>query len=98
MNDMEKEEFYRRLRLEVDNLKEQFRDDNSAFLIWFLKDIFCIGEQSSVDAVCDGSCDKGIDGIWVDDNSEDIYVFQSEFSPSNERDSGDTKIKEFAGL
>jgi len=95
---MDKDEFYRRLRLEVDTIKEQFRDDNSAFLIWFLKNIFCIGKQSSVDSVCDGSRDKGIDGIWVDDNSEDIYVFQSEFSPNDGRDLGDSKIREFAGV
>lgn len=95
---MDKKEFYRRLRLEVNTLKEQFRNDNSAFLIWFLRDVFCIGEQSSVDSVCDGARDKGIDGIWVDDKSEDIYVFQSEFSPNNGRDSGDTKIREFAGV
>ena len=87
-----------RLRNEVEVLKQQYRNDNSAFLIWFLKNIFCLGEQESVDSVCDGSRDKGIDGIWVDEEEEEIYIFQSEFSPNDDRDSGDTKIREFSGI
>jgi len=95
---MNKAEYNNRLRNEIDVLKQQYRNDNSAFLIWFLKNIFCLSEQDSVDSVCDGSRDKGIDGIWVDDNDEEIYIFQSEFSPNDNRDSGDTKIREFAGV
>ncbi len=95
---MNKLEYNRRLRLEVEVLKQQYRDDNSAFLIWFLKNIFCLSEQESVDSVCDGSRDKGIDGIWVDDDEEEIFVFQSEFSPSDDRDTGDSKIREFSGV
>jgi hypothetical protein len=56
-----------------------------------------LSEQESVDSVCDGRRDKGIDGIWVDENDEEIYIFQSEFSPNNDRDAGDSKIKEFSG-
>jgi hypothetical protein len=94
---MNKTEYNIRLRSEVDVLKHQYRNDNSAFLIWFLKNIFCLSEQESVDSVCDGRRDKGIDGIWVDENDEEIYIFQSEFSPNNDRDAGDSKIKEFSG-
>lgn len=95
---MTKTEYNLRLRKEVETLKQQYRNGNSAFLIWFLKNIFCLSEQDSVDSVCDGQRDKGVDGIWVDDNEEEIYVFQSEFSPNDDRDSGDTKIREFSGV
>lgn len=91
-------EFNARLRPEVEILKENYRNDSSAFLIWFLKNIFCLNEIDCVDSVCDGSRDKGIDGIWVDEEEETIYVFQSEFSPNDLRDSGDTKIREFSGV
>lgn len=91
-------EYNSRLRNEVEVLKHQYRNDNSAFLIWFLKNIFCLSEQESVDSVVDGSRDKGIDGIWVDDNDEEIYIFQSEFSPNDNRKTGDSKIREFAGV
>jgi hypothetical protein len=95
---MNKTQYNLRLRNEVEILKHQYRNDNSAFLIWFLKNIFCLSEQESVDSVCDGPRDKGIDGIWVDDNEEEIYIFQSEFSPNDDRNSGDTKIREFSGV
>jgi len=95
---MTKSEFYSRLRLEVNLIKEQYRDDNSAFLIWFLKNIYCLDTQTSVDSVCDGSRDKGIDGVWVDNQTEEIYIFQSEFSPYDNKDCGDKKIREFKGV
>lgn len=95
---MNRVDYNARLRNEVDILKQEYRNDNSAFLIWFLKNIFCLGEQESVDSVCDGARDKGIDGIWVDEDDEEIYIFQSEFSPNDDRDSGDTKIREFSGV
>ena len=91
-------EFNSRVRSEVNILKQNYRDDNSAFLIWFLKNIFCLEEQTSVDSVCDGSNDKGIDGIWIDNESEDLYIFQSKFSPNDNRDEGDSEIKEFVGV
>ena len=91
-------EYNTRLRDEVEVLKQLYRNDNSAFLIWFLKNIFCLSELESVDSVCDGPRDKGIDGIWVDDDEEEIYVFQSEFSPNDNRDAGDAKIREFSGV
>lgn len=95
---MNRTDYNVRLRSEVEVLKQQYRNDNSAFLIWFLKNIFCLGEQESVDSVCDGPRDKGIDGIWIDEDEEEIYIFQSEFSPNDDRNSGDTKIREFSGI
>ena len=95
---MNKTEYNLRLRKEVETIKQQYRNDNSAFLIWFLKNIFCLSEQDSVDCVCDGQRDKGVDGIWVDDNEEEIYIFQSEFSPNDDRNGGDVKIREFSGV
>lgn len=95
---MNRTEYNNRLRSEVEILKHQYRNDNSAFLIWFLKNIFCLSEQESVDSVCDGPRDKGIDGIWVDESEEEIYIFQSEFSPNDDRDAGDAKIREFSGV
>jgi hypothetical protein len=95
---MNRTQYNTRVRDEVEVLKHQYRNDNSAFLIWFLKNIFCLSEQESVDSVVDGPRDKGIDGMWVDENDEEIYVFQSEFSPNNDRDTGDSKIREFSGV
>lgn len=95
---MEREECHKKIRSEVEYLKQQYRNDNSAFLIWFLKNIYCISEQDSVDAVCDGNRDKGIDAIFYNEVDDEILIFQSEFSPDNDKNCGDTKIREFAGI
>ncbi|MDO8885862.1 AIPR family protein [Candidatus Oleimmundimicrobium sp.] len=95
---MNQNEFNTRLRAEVNDFKSDFRNDSSAFLIWFLRYMFCLDEDVAIDSVCDGSNDKGIDGIWVDDESEEIYIFQSKFSPYNNRYEGDSEIREFAGV
>ena len=94
---MKRSEYNQKIRTEVEELKK-FRNDNSAFLIWFLINIYCLSEQDSVDAICDGKNDKGIDAIWFDEAEDRICVFQSEFSPDNDKNCGDTKIREFAGI
>ena len=95
---MDRTKCIERIRKEVEYFKQNYRNDHSAFLIWFLKNIFCLSEQDSVDAVCDGQRDKGIDAIYYDENDETIIVFQSEFSPDDDKGSGDSKIREFAGV
>jgi hypothetical protein len=41
--------------------------------------------------------DKGIDGIYTDDDEEIIYLFQSKFSPRNNQNQGDSDIRNFIG-
>ena len=95
---MDRTECIARIRKEVEYFKQNYRNDNSAFLIWFLKNIYCLSAQDSVDAVCDGQRDKGIDAIYYDENDDNIIIFQSEFSPNDDQGSGDSKIREFAGV
>lgn len=95
---MERAKCIERIRKEVEYFKQNYRNDNSAFLIWFLKNIYCLSAQDSVDAVCDGQRDKGIDAIYYDENDDNIIIFQSEFSPNDDQGSGDSKIREFAGV
>jgi len=95
---MEIGEFNNRLQAEVEDLKDGFRINRSAFLIWFLRNIFYLNEQTSIDSVCDGSNDKGIDGIWVDEDSEEIYIFQTKFSPLDQGYQGERDIREFLGV
>ncbi|EID85070.1 AIPR protein [Treponema sp. JC4] len=94
---MTRNEYNAKVRREVEELKK-FRNDNSAFLIWFLINIYCLSEQDSIDAICDGPNDKGIDAIWFDETDEKICIFQSEFSQTDDKNAGDTKIREFAGI
>ena len=80
---MDQTQFSTKLRAEVERFRDGFRESSAAFLVWYLVNFFRISEQDAKDAVCDKIGDKGIDGVWIDEteNDEEIYLFQSKFSP-----------------
>jgi len=96
---LDQKEFSVRLRSEVERFRDNFRHPSAAFLIWYLMNFFRIGEQDAQDSVCDKRGDKGIDGIWLDETSdeEEIYIFQSKFSPYDSRSQGDNDLRNFIG-
>lgn len=67
------------------------------FLRWFLENIFRIDPQDSDDAVIDSMQDKGIDGIYVDNSTETVYVFQAKTRETDKAELGDTDLKAFVG-
>jgi hypothetical protein len=73
------------------------RTESRAFLAWFLENFYRLEDFQAQDAVCDGPDDKGVDGIYVDDNFERIDVFQSKLLQNSAKSLGDTQLKEFAG-
>jgi len=73
------------------------RIESSAFLIWYLENYFRLETDDAISSVCDHTNDKGIDGIYVDDEDETIYLFQSKFSPNDDQRQGDNDIKNFVG-
>jgi len=93
---MNRETFCLRMRQEVAE-HANGRDDSAAFLIWFLENFFRLETDEAIGDVCDNPNDKGIDGIYVDDEDEVIYIFQSKFSPSDDQSQGDTDIRNFVG-
>ncbi len=77
--------------------RKKERSVSRSFLNWFLENIFGIDDTSADDAICDGTQDKGIDAIYVDELNEEIIVFQSKTVESANKTIGDTSLKEFAG-
>lgn len=73
------------------------RTESHSLLLWFLKNYYRLDEIEATDAVCDGQDDKGIDGIYVDDNLESIDVFQCKIVQNPAKKLGDTQLKEFVG-
>ena len=73
------------------------RTESHAMLVWFLQHYFRLDELQAQDAVCDGPDDKGIDGIYVNENLETVFVFQSKLVQNPRRTLGDTQLKEFVG-
>lgn len=75
----------------------QGRTESSAFLAWFLENYFRLDAIDAQDAICDGPDDKGIDGLYVDDNLEQIIVLQCKFLQNSSKTLGDPQLKEFYG-
>lgn len=72
-------------------------DLSKRFLRWFLENVFRLEPQDADDAVVDSKQDRGIDGIFVDDITETIYLFQAKTRESDKAELGDTDLKEFVG-
>lgn len=50
-----------------------------------------------VDAVCDQPGDKGVDGIYINEDANTVEIYQSKISQKKAKTIGDTLLKEFAG-
>jgi hypothetical protein len=92
------------LTLEYPAILDNFGDhlipgrlESRAFLGWFLEHYYRLDETDAQDSICDGSDDKGIDGIYIDENLERVDVFQTKLFQRTTRTLGDTQLKEFAG-
>ena len=72
------------------------RSESASFLIWYLENYYRLDSQQAIDSVCDQRGDKGVDGIFVNDNDETITVFQATISQKNTT-IGDKSLREFAG-
>ena len=90
------DEFYGKMRREVAG-HAIGRGESAAFLIWFLENYFRLDHDEAIGSVCDQTNDKGIDAIWVDNEDETIYLFQSKFSPLNNQEQGDNDLRNFVG-
>ena len=56
-----------------------------------------LDSTEAVDSVCDQKGDKGVDGIYVNDDALTIEVYQSKISQKATSTIGDTLLKEFSG-
>jgi hypothetical protein len=66
-----------------------------AFLNWFLENIYRLEQVDAEDVICDRNNDRGIDGIYIDDNQLEIHVFQSKTKQNGTI--GDKDLREFSG-
>lgn len=73
------------------------RTESASFLIWYLEHYWRLDTLDAIDAVCDRTGDKGVDGIYVDENNGVINIFQSKISQNVRAEIGDVVLKEFKG-
>src|ERR1700680_1284143 len=68
-----------------------------AFLRWVLQVGYRLEDTAAEDCLCDGSGDKQIDAIAVDELAQQILVFQSHWCEKYGGDQGEAKLAQFMG-
>lgn len=91
-------EFTTRMTDEIQRWSVSSGSESRAFLKWFLVNYFRIDEDIAPDYICDKKGDKGIDGIYADDLSSEVFIFQCKYSPTPGSDQGDSDLKTFDGV
>jgi len=66
-------------------------------LAWFLTTVWRLEPEDVTDAICDGSGDKGIDALVVDDDLAEITVLQGKWRESANKAQGDNDLKLLTG-
>lgn len=92
------------INLDYPNLLDLFqehldpnRTESASFLIWFLQNYYRLDPLEAIDTVCDKRGDKGVDGIYLNDNDMTITIFQAKISQTADSSIGDSLLKEFYG-
>jgi hypothetical protein len=92
-----KDKFEKKLYKELKFYTDNGKDQSINFLIWYLVNFFRIDEGLAYDLVCDHKNDKGIDGIYVDDDSKEIILFQSKLREKFNKGEGDGDLRKLFG-
>lgn len=73
------------------------RTESASFLAWFLENIMRLNDVDAAGAICDGASDRGIDAIFVDQDSAEVIFLQAKVRQNDARTLGDQPIRDFAG-
>jgi len=92
------DEFKSSMEKEVDSLAKSSGTRSRAFLKWFLMNYFRIEEDIAEYYICDNPHDKGIDGIYLDELTNEIFIFQSKCSEVAGSNQGDYDLRNFEGV
>ena len=73
------------------------RTESRAFLTWFLEHVYRLEATDAADCVCDGTDDKGVDGIYIDPEDNRIDILQAKIAHDDAKTVGDTALKDLVG-
>lgn len=80
----------------VSSYSDKGRGESVSFLNWFLENIFRLDAIAADDSICDRPNDRGIDGIYVDHDQEEIIILQGKLR-QKEATVGDAPLRDLAG-
>ena len=66
-------------------------------MIWFLQTIYRLDEIDAQDCVCDRRADMGVDALVVNDDSEEVVLFQAKRKQKIPSTLGDSDLKAYIG-
>lgn len=87
---------YEGLKTLINNFENKGRSEARSFLNWFLENIFRLDPIEADDSICDKANDRGIDGVYVDENQNEVIIFQGKIK-QKESSIGDGPLRELAG-
>ena len=58
---------------------ENFPNEGQRFIAWYLRNIHNLDTYEAKDCITDGPGDKQIDAVYVDDQTETIYIIQGKY-------------------
>lgn len=85
------------LKEEMKRLSIHGRSESKQLILWALIYMYEIDKSLAETLICDGSQDKGIDAIFVDDHEMRILVFQGKYKQNNNATFGDTDLQRLKG-
>jgi hypothetical protein len=88
---------YAALKKLIARYESKGRSESATFLNWFLENVYRLDDVAADDAICDKENDKGIDGIYIDHNGEEIHFIQSKIRQNPNATVGDVALKNLAG-
>lgn len=59
--------------------EDNFPNEGQRFIAWYLRNIHNLDIYQTKDCITDGSNDKQIDAVYVDDQNQTIYIIQGKF-------------------
>lgn len=81
----------------IDTQRLGDRTRSVALLAWFLESVWRLDPADVPDSICDSGGDKGIDGIVVDDDANEITVLQAKCVDSGRKQQGENDLKVLIG-
>lgn len=73
------------------------RTKSAALLAWFMETVWRIEPEDIDDSICDGAGDKGVDGLLVSEDLDELTVLQSKYREKAGAGQGDSDLAKLVG-